>query len=32
MNLRQFSNTPRSSVTHNMVSKQLDKMRKQRQG
>jgi hypothetical protein len=32
MNLRQFSNAPRSSVTHNMVSKQLDKMRKQRQG
>lgn len=31
MNLRQFSNTPRSQVTHNMVSKQLDKMRKQRQ-
>ena len=32
MNLRQYSNASRSDISHNMVSKQLDKMRKQRQG
>lgn len=32
MNLRQYSNASRSDISHNMVSKQLDNMRKQRQG
>lgn len=32
MNLRQYSNASRIDISHNMVSKQLDKMRKQRQG
>jgi len=32
MNLRQYSNASRTDISHNMVSKQLDKMRKQRQG
>jgi len=32
MNLRQYSNAARADISHNMVSKQLDNMRKQRQG
>ena len=32
MNLRQYSNASRADISHNMVSKQLDNMRKQRQG
>ena len=31
MNLRSFSNTPRQDISHNMISKQLETMRKQRQ-